>query len=107
MAKLTGKPEQTGAVDVNPATGVLLITIVSTTVWEQLASEMVNVTSLVPDESYNTPFVFSDEETAGVAFCPKSHAYDQLLPELPVLVKLTGALVHCGAVELKVAVGVW
>ena len=106
FVKLTGKPEHSGAVEVKLATGVLLIVIVSMIVLEQLASEIVNVMVLAPDESYNTPFVFSDDETAGMAFCPKSHAYDQLLPMLPVLVKLTGELVHCGAFELKVAVGV-
>ena len=81
--------------------------MVSITVCEQLASEMVKVTATLPDESYNTPFVFSDDDIAGVAFCPKSQLYDQLLPVLPVLVKLTGALVHCGAFDVNVAVGVW
>ena len=74
LVKLTGKPEHSGAVDVKLATGVLDILIVSTAVCEHLASEIVKVTILVPDESYNTPVVFCEDETAGVAFCPKSHA---------------------------------
>ena len=106
LVKLTGKPVHCGAVEVKLAVGVLSITIVSITVCAQLASLMVKVTSFIPDESYNTPVVFCDEETAGVAFWPKSHWYDQLPPVLPVLVKLTGELVHCGAVEVNDAVGV-
>ena len=58
LVKLTGKPEHSGAVDVKLATGVLDILIVSIVVCEQLASEIVKVTILVPDESYKTPVAF-------------------------------------------------
>ena len=81
--------------------------IVCVEVCVQLASEMVNVTVLVPDVLYNTPPGFSDEEVPGVAPLPKSQLNDQLLPEVPVLLKLTGVRAHCGAVEVNVAVGVW
>ena len=65
-----------------------------------------NVTVLVPEESYRIPNGFSVEDTAGVALGPKSQAYNQGLPELPVLLKLIGELAHCGAFEVNVAVGV-
>ena len=66
-----------------------------------------NVTVLVPDESYNIPPGFSEDETGGKAFWPKSHANAHWPPVLPVLVKLTGVLAHCGALDVNDAVGVW
>ena len=72
LVKLTGKLLHCGAVEVKLATGVLLMFIVSITVAEQLAFEIVNVTVLAPDESYSTPPGFWDEEVPGVAFGPKS-----------------------------------
>ena len=51
LVKSTGKPEHCGAVDVKLATGELPIVIVSVTDWAQLAFDIVNVTTLVPDES--------------------------------------------------------
>ena len=72
----------------------------------QFWSEMLNVTVLVPDELYNTPLGFSADETAGIAPCPKFQLYDQLLPVLPVLVKLMPMVEHCGALDVNEAVGV-
>ena len=48
---------------------------------------------------------FSADEPAGLAPSPKLQAYDQLPPVLPVLVKLIGTLLHCGALLLNDAVG--
>ena len=74
LVKLTGSPEHCGAVEVKLAIGVLLMEIVSVVVAAQLASATVNVTILNPDESYNTPAGFADDETAGTAPCPKSQS---------------------------------
>ena len=76
-------------------------------VWVQCWSAIVKVTVLVPLEVYITPVGFSADDTGGLAPTPKFHEYDQLLPVLPVLVKLIPTVEHCGALVVNVAVGVW
>src|ERR1043165_4090111 len=66
---------------------------------------MVSVTVLIPAVEYTTPDGFSTISVAGEAPLPK--VQPQLtFALLPVLVKLTGKPVHCGAVEVKLATGV-
>lgn len=43
----------------------------------------------------------------GEAPKPKFHEYDQFPPVLPVFTKSIPTLAHCGAFEVKLAVGVW
>src|ERR1043165_5896030 len=73
----------------------------------QCWSAIVNVTVLTPALVYITPVGFSAAETGGFAPTPRFHEYDQLLPVLPVLVKLIPTVEHCGALLVNVAVGVW
>jgi len=98
-------PVHLGAFDVKLAFGVSLIVIVCVEVCVQFPSYTVSVTVFVPEVEYTTPAGFSEVEVAGVASCPKLQRYAQLPPVLPVLVKLIPVLAHCGAFDVKLAVG--
>lgn len=74
---------------------------------EQLVVVLVvtRVTVLMPAVLYTTPLGFCEVEVVGLAPVPKSH--NQLTPVVvPMLLKLTGKPVHCGAVDVKSARGV-
>lgn len=105
FSKFTGKPVHCGAVEINPTTGVGVMVMVCVAVFVQFWSEIVKVTVLTPEVLYVMPVGFSAVETAGAAPSPKFHEYDQLTPVLPVFVKLTAVLVHCGASDTNEAVG--
>lgn len=107
FVKSIGKPVHSGAVDVKADTGVASIVICCVVVWVQYWSAIVKVTVLVPSLLYITPLGLSAADTGGLAPTPRFHEYDQLLPVLPVLVKLIPTVAHCGALLVNVAVGVW
>ena len=71
----------------------------------ETVSVVVSVTVCVPAVEYTTPVGLCDVAPAGVAPAPKFH--NQFTPIIvPVLLKLTGRPVHCGAVELNELEGV-
>ena len=69
------------------ATGKLSIEIVCAEVCVQYPLETVTVTVFEPPLVKLIPPGFSEEETLGIASCPKSQWYDHEPPVLPVLVK--------------------
>jgi len=107
LVKSIGRPVHSGAVDAKADTGVDSTVTCCVLVCVQYWSAMVKVTVFTPLVVYSTPLGLSAADTGGLAPAPRFHEYDQLPPVLPVLVKLNGAVEHCGELDVKLAVGVW
>src|SRR6056297_760175 len=87
IVKSTPRPVHSGAVLVKSASGVSYTLMLCIRELLQYASLMVRLMSFVPAVLYVMPVGFSAEDVCGFDAAPKSHAYVQSEPVLPVLVK--------------------